>query len=383
MPKPLTLYFAGSGHGASSGDDSVVEAYQETNGPAVLFPGPGSKDTTIHKKQVGMTFLSDARNRKTGWRQIGSSLKRSATGKGWHENTYHALKAIREYLEENLENKTVNIAGHSRGSITVIMLLNDVLHQHAPIEHQVLMSIQGPRSGKEEMVRRSESDYAEWYKKRVSSLWKSRCGLENETDGTDLLEAVAGFKDHVKFNIFLFDPVAGSSQGNTGRKLEMPDHPCIHRVRVLRMEGGGMMGGLSKNLPRFRGFQMMDGNHPVDLSLYNDREMLIIPLPGSHGAGLSHNQWKTHNQQYIGTSYMIGFLNEAGTDLDEGWTWNFGRELIMRDSYSALYESFKNVAPEGVRKEIHKHHSKTDGQWSYAGNAINAHHRYFLDHPRR
>ena len=44
----LTLYFAGSGHGLSHMDDTIVEAYKHTTSPKAFFPGPGGKDPNIY-----------------------------------------------------------------------------------------------------------------------------------------------------------------------------------------------------------------------------------------------------------------------------------------------------------------------------------------------
>ena len=391
----LTLYFAGSGHGLDHKDDTMVEAYKRTKGAALFFPGPGGSDTNIYRKNIGafgLVKFSDGaigKNTKSDGK-LASAQKRAATGKGWNRNVWYALKEIATYLATNKGNVTLNFAGHSRGSITIIMLLNDLFHQHVPVQMQNSFEIASTVKGTKTYSNRAQKDakFDDWYKLRLKKIFTDRMGSDKDAEeGIRYLEVICSNKNRLSCNVWLFDPVGGLNQGNSTRKQEFPEHAQIKRVRVMRMEQGGVGGTLSTNMPTFKGkhnWVFLDGTRSRNLATFEDVERLVIPMPGTHGAGLSLNGGLTGNQQYIGTGYMISLLEKCGTQFDDGFKKKYGIQHIVHDCYDQLYSDFYNIAPgKGdngwgkARQAIHTHHKvDQNGIGHYAGNAVNAHHRF-------
>ena len=411
MPNILTLYFAGSGHGLEHNDDSMVVAYKKTVGPKMFFPGPGGKDNTIYRMGFIDTtnMFSDDKIVRTNTTGSGIDQKRSATGKGWNRNVWYALEAIADYVEVN-EGAAVslNFAGHSRGSITIIMLLNDLFHEHVPPmkrrNYTVASTVKGTKTFKG-----PQNEFGDWYENRLQKLFAKRMGSNEDAElGLEYLKRIASEKHRLRINVFLFDPVGGLNQGDSSRKQEFPGHiQEIKRVRILRMEQGGAGGTLSTNMPVFAksdNWTFLSGVFPRSLSHYGASERLVIPLPGTHGAGLSFNEYDhklnryaSELQRYIGTSYMVGLLSACGTRFENGFVDRYNDPRTMKSCYDQLYEEFVNVAPGtddngwGVdRSRIHKHHTgfttfmgkKKVFVGRYAGNAVNSHHRYLKEHVR-
>lgn len=384
----VTLYFAGSGHGLSSEDDTIVDAYKKTKGAAMFLPGPGGKDANVYKKNFPVGLNLDNSHSSTGDKNakstgiFSSAFKRKSTGKGWNRNVFFALEAIADYLDRRAEHVTLNFAGHSRGSITVIMLLNDILHEHPSSKFTIASTIKGVKT----YTQNDKRDFDDWYESRLEKLWSSRMGNSEEAAyGIDCLQTVMAAKNRLSINLFLFDPVGGLNQGKSSRKQEFPNHPCIERARVLRMETGGVVGTLSTHMPKFEGWYFLTGQHSKNLGLHSNHERYLIPLPGQHGAGLSSNSGKTDCQRYIGTSYMLGLLKESGTEFEQGFAEPFGLVDKLAKNYDELYEKNLDVAPgskdsvmgSNARKDIHTHHTvDKDGFGSYLGEAVNAHHKH-------
>lgn len=383
----ITLYFAGSGQGLSSEDNTIVDAYRKTNGCAMFLPGPGGKDPNVYQKNFpiigGNSSQSDVgQNTKSTGAFTGKASKRKLTGKGWNRNVFFALEAIADYLDRIGGPVTINIAGHSRGSITVIMLLNDILHEHPSSEYTIASTIKGVKTYK----KNDKRDFNEWYESRLKKIWSSRMSDSGDAEyGIECLKVVMGSKNRLAINVFLFDPVGGLNQGCSSRKQDFPNHNCVKRARVLRMETGGAGGTLSSNMPKFEGWHFLTGEHPEDLGRHSQTERYLIPLPGSHGSGLDSNKGKTVCQRYIGTSYMLGLLRASGTEYEAGYTETFGQLDKLYDAYNQLYKENLHIAPgsqdmgKGVtnRRNIHTHHTiDKKGSGTYKGDAINGHHKF-------
>lgn len=425
----VTFFFAGTGHGIDHDldDDSLVKTYNKTKGKKAFFPGPGGSPN-IYASGFDMQALrahfgnvqgpeSESRGSLIGYnariREIGSKRKRQLGGKGWDRNVWYALNLIATELI-NESQLTLNLVGHSRGSITIIMLLNDMFYEHTGMhkllnENTVMNKPDSSRGNnkfvfKEGPVRAEwtptskQGDFGKWYLKQIEAVWQRRMGLNASTGGKLAkrgIEALMTIKKHQKnfdaINAWLYDPVAGFCEGASSRKQEFPYHPSIKRVRVLRMEQGGSCGGLSTHMPIFKDWTFLDGSKPRDLSVFSESERMVIPLPGSHGSGLSKNINKkdlkptTLPQWYIGTSYMVGLLQACGSEFEEGYAQEWNNREIMLKHYYSLYEKFVGENPERrtllgqSRAKIHTHHTKKDG---YLGNAVNGHHRYLKDNIR-
>ena len=383
-----TLYFAGSGHGKEHQDDAIVDAYNLTTGPAVFFPGPGGKDTSIYSKNSVVGSGREAvlgQNYKSS--TFSSATKRGMTGKGWNRNIWFALQYIAGLIQNNPGQITINFAGHSRGSITIIMLLNDILHEHVPVSEQAGFEIASTITGTKTYGDRSGS-FNDWYENRLHKTFTKRMGSSEDADlGIQYLRTVCANKARLEFNVWMFDPVGGLNQGHSSRKQEFPEHDKIKRVRVMRMETGGAGGTLSTNMPTFRGrpgWEFLGGDRKRNLNQYAQKERLVIPMPGTHGAGLSHNGGDSEMQQYIGRSYMVGLLRACGTTFEDDLFGTSDSRFVKRN-YDMLMAQFKDKKPEGGRKNMHYHHTfetvgftrKTVG--TYLGGAVNAHHRYLQE----
>jgi hypothetical protein len=417
----LTLFFAGTSHDLEHDieDDSMVWAYGQVTPPKAYFAGPG-KTKVITFQHVGEEEQTERVKAPevTRYSRIPiSSTGNVMTGKGWNRNVWHAIKLIHDYVVNRREQTTVNIVGHSRGSITVIMLLNDLFFERitrAPRERSV-REIEDYRiesktfHGSEGSLRKYEQEFVGWYKERLKLIWAKRLGSTNLAE--EGLEFIAGISDNINrltaINAYLFDPVGGMSRTNTqrdSRKMDFPYHPKIQKVRVLRMEHGSKM--LSDAMPiftdSFKGeWRFLSGEAMVDLfepSIAKE----IIPLPGSHGAGLSVNfkgtQPTTHLERYLGTSYMLHLLKECGTRFNtEGSVYpgpgDFCNEAKMLYAYNELMKKWKDVKfYASSRKQIHsEHHTFTKEEnkkhWYsrkkvvgyYAGDSINGHHRWLKE----
>lgn len=396
MTNVLTLYFAGSGHGKEHTDDAIVDAYKKTTGPKVFFPGPGGADTNIYSQNTG--FIDDSQERVIGQNYksstFSSAKKRGATGKGWNRNVWYALRHICDFLKKKQGNVTLNFAGHSRGSITIIMLLNDILHENVPLSQRQGFEIASLKTGTKTFDG-DDDTFAGWYEERLKKTFAKRMGSDRDAEeGIHYLKYICARKDRLECNVWLFDPVGGLNQGHSTRKQEFPEHPIIKRARVMRMETGGAGGTLSTNMPTFKGkhnWVFLSGDKKFDLTQFKTTERLVIPMPGSHGAGLSENvqtgffvrkrnkgKPKTAMQRYIGRSYMVSMLRACGTTFARDFD-HAGDSWTTKAYYDALMEEFIDEKPEGGRKAIHAHHSFNGKKGSYLGGAVNAHHRYLQE----
>jgi len=397
----ITFYFAGSGHGIDHdlNDDSLVEAYNNTRGTKAFFPGPGGTpniyasgfDLFALKSRFGKD-IQDPQSKALGSliayntkiKEYGSKSKRSMGGKGWNRNVWYALNLIAAALLEGVAPLTLNVVGHSRRSITVIMLLNDMFYRQTGRNRPFKIA-----SAKvKDTWKQKKGGFAQWYLRQIEAVWQRRMGA-NSAKGSRLarqgvvaMQTIEGHQAAIAgVNAWLYDPVAGKSEALTNRKQEFPTHPLIKRVRVLRMEQGGMAGGLSSGMPTFPGWDFLDGNVPRNLRIFENTERYVIPMPGSHGAGLSKNIKKgrptTMPQWYIGTSYMVGLLRACGTSFAAGYPEQWNDESLILQGYDLLLDKYRNVMPgKGDvgrdRRNIHHHHTKG----GYAGNAVNADHRF-------
>ena len=408
----VTFFFAGTGHGIDRDfdDDSLVETYNKCTGKKAFFPGPGATPG-IYASGFDLGTLrplfgrdvegpeSTERGSLIGYntkiKESGSKAKRSLGGKGWDRNVWYALNLIAAELASTNDQITLNLVGHSRGSITVIMLLNDMFYEHTGM-HLKLKGNRGAfklnEAGVKDTWSPKKGDFGNWYLKQIEAVWKRRLG-RTDVIGEKLakrgVEALQTIKENQgKFaciNAWLYDPVAGKSSALTSRKQEFPPHPLIKRVRVLRMEQGGMGGALSSGMPTFGGWAFLDGTQTKNLRIFSDNERLVIPLPGTHGAGLSlnikHGKATTRPQWYIGTSYMVGLLQACGTKFEEGFPEFWTNTLLLLTAYDLLLEAYRNVLPgKGDvgkdRAKIHTHHTAA----GYAGGVVNADHRYLKEH---
>jgi hypothetical protein len=493
----LTLYFCGSGHGGEQtyDTDSMLWAYDNTRGLKALFPGPGAADVRVYvspecaalsglderhsqQEQHGVVIGTNSRNSGIG----GSALKRGATGKGWNDCVALAVRLLARLMSHNQPPYQFNIVGHSRGSITVLMLLNDLFvaphppgsfsvnlggrkflknpsgffkwsKQEAPDEEEKEKEEMEKEEEKEkeavnlggrkllrnpsefikrskqeapdeeekeekekeeekeekekeavnlggrkflrnssEFIKRSKQEApdeeekekeekgagANWYETQLTHIWSRRLGAKVATKTVKKLRTIHdNIQGISEVNCFLFDPVGGPFGGKSDRQQKMPEFNGLNRVRVIRMERGGKF--LNDNLPSFGVgtpgslYVLMSGEKSVNLLDCPPGERFVIPLPGTHGAGLSGNDGKTVDQRYIGTSYLAAFLEQSGTKLDEGFLARFGNEDAIRDAYERLYAANVKKLPEGPeRTALAPHHT----QRGYLGWKVNAHHRY-------
>lgn len=413
----LTLYFAGSGHGIDKGidDDSMVEAYNQTMGRKAFFPGPGG-DPRIYvagfdgeqlRRQLNVDkgLPSDEHGTLFGYNAKisgpGVRGKRGLTGKGWDRSVWFALNLLAAQLKSGDGRLTLNLVGHSRGSITIIMLLNDMFFEHTGQglgdagrfrfnEAGVHAEWKGAGQGQ------GGAGFGAWYRKQLEAVWLRRMGTTAALSrrlakqGIAALETIKQHQGEVDaINAWLFDPVAGINEGAGSRKQQFPAHPLIKRVRVLRMEEGGAGGLLSTNMPTFPGWSFLDGLHgPRNLAVFADHERFVIPLPGSHGAGLSINLAKgvaneTREQWYIGTSYMVHLLQACGTQFQAGFVERWHNDNLMLAAYNTLFSRFEHVSAghgelNPARGHIHGHHTPE----GYVVDAVNAHHLFLKQqHP--
>lgn len=380
------MYFAGTGHDLSHDidDDAMVWAYNNTAPPKAFFAGPGKTKVVTH---MGVRTTDEETTKVHG------GEGNIATGKGWNRNVWHALKLIRLYLEDTGENIIINMVGHSRGSITVIMLLNDLFFLDNPANVAKYTSggytISKTRPGKHSFKGTTGEGFVDWYKETIKSVWAKRLGnADLAEEGISWIDTIIANKSRIaSVNAYLFDPVAGPTQGGSTRKQELPSHAKIKRVRVLRMEHGG--AALNANMPEFKGWVFRSGSTASDLFVIAEGSKDVIPLPGSHGAGLSANvekgQATTAYVRYVGTSYMLKFLETCGTTFIVGNTY-FGDKGRMLFAYNQLYaEYIHKEIPDIDRRRIHSHHTFSEERHralkigSYVGHAINAHHKHLLD----
>jgi hypothetical protein len=414
----LTMYFAGSGHGIdkSIDDDSMVEAYNQTMGCKAFFPGPGGDpriyvagfDGELLRRQlnVGKELASDEHGTLFGYNaklsERGVKAKRALTGKGWDRNVWFALNLLAAQLKSDGGRLTLNLVGHSRGSITVIMLLNDMFFEHVGQGLGAGQRFSFKEAGVHAQYKATgagNAGFGAWYRKQLEAVWLRRMGTSAALSrrlakqGIAALETVKQHQGNFDaINAWLFDPVAGVNEGASSRKQQFPAHPLIKRVRVLRMEQGGAGGLLSTNMPTFPGWSFLDGLHgPRNLAAFQDRERCVIPLPGSHGSGLSINidekkgvGVQTREQWYIGTSYMVHLLAACGTQFEPGFVERWHHENLLLAAYNTLFDRFQHV-PAGhgelnpARGRIHHAHHTPEG---YVVDAVNAHHAYLKQqHP--
>jgi hypothetical protein len=413
----LTLYFAGSGHGIDKGidDDSMVEAYNQTMGRKAFFPGPGGdpriyvagfdEESLRRQLNVGKELASDEHGTLFGYNaklsEQGVKAKRGLTGKGWDRNVWFALNLLAAQLQSDGGRLSLNLVGHSRGSITVIMLLNDMFFEHVGQGLGAGKSFSFKEAGVHAQWKGTaagNAGFGAWYRKQLEAVWLRRMGSSAALSkrlakqGIAALETVKQHQgDFDAINAWLFDPVAGVNEGASSRKQEFPAHPLIKRVRVLRMEQGGAGGLLSTNMPTFPGWSFLDGLHGAhNLAVFQDRERYVIPLPGSHGSGLSINidpkkgtGVETREQWYIGSSYMVHLLAACGTQFEAGFVDRWQNENLMLAAYNTLFDRFQHVAAghgelNPARGRLHAHHTPE----GYGGEAVNAHHAYLKQqHP--
>lgn len=213
----ITFFFAGSGHGLDYEDDNVVRAFKHTNGPKAFFPGPGGGDPVIY---VG--FAGD-RNwnpiavsaKSTGW--LSSAKKRSATGKGWNRNVLAAVVCLARFITAKGAVR-LNLVGHSRGSISIIMLLNDLFFQSSHGIGQGAtgnFTVAGTKFGTKSISRDAERpEFDKWYEDRLRKIWTSRASAADATEGIQCLTIIRNAQNWggglSEINVFMFDPVGGA-----------------------------------------------------------------------------------------------------------------------------------------------------------------------------
>ncbi|MEO1679767.1 MAG: hypothetical protein AAFU80_16620 [Pseudomonadota bacterium] len=416
MPNVLTLYFGGTSQGYNDNlqidyktvDNALVEAFEGTIGAKMFIPGPAAPDPQIY--QIGFGGATGY----NGFPEVkGSNVKPGASarkgrgvvaGLGWHRSVWYALQGIRDYLDEkDGQRVTINIAGHSRGSITVIMMLNDIFH--SVLADQANFSIAYPKKGSSTFETRSRAknnmNFSEWYDYKLEKLWTKHMGyVHTAQEGIQNINEIVARLNDLSFNIWLFDPVGGPNGGGTSRKQSMPDHASIKRVRVLRMESGGAF--LSDNLPELKskGYTYLAGNQTKNLELYRNRERFVIPLPGSHGAGVGSNKGDTEKQKYIGMSYMVDLLYRSGTVFNNDFRQKLNDRRTMFSYYTELYDEFKNKGPGLANGGLTRHNLHADN-FTYGKSlkhlklnkkgritatrkydALNGHHKFMMDHER-
>ncbi|MEM1268027.1 MAG: hypothetical protein AAGI50_18630, partial [Pseudomonadota bacterium] len=229
----------------------------------------------------------------------------------------------------------------------------------------------------------NNEEFKRWYRKSLEQIFVKRMGTQKEAKlGVRFLSYISHHRARLKCNVLLFDPVGGKNLGETSRKLDLPDHPQINCVRVIRMEQGGMMGGLSTAMPTFKdkGYTFYSGDKSADLLDHKKGERSVVPLPGTHG---NPQDVKYGAPAYIGASYLSAFLTDHDTAINDSFTSRFGHSATLLAAYNALYKKYKDVEPGAVdgnvkakRKAIHTHHTVKNGVGSYAGDSVNAHHSW-------
>lgn len=351
-----TFFFAGSSHGLDYKDDSMGYAYMGVKENRAYFPGPGGspeifvgddlykmvgRQVRANHRQFGLnrqwgnikaSTISGQKLYEIGKNYIsgrgGIRRNRAAGGKGWNRNAWFAVQLIYTLLKTAPDDITINMVGHSRGSITIIMLLNDIF---AFLDRS--NSLKGPyKIGDLSRVKNFQKVVVadrRQYERRLKNTWKQRFKSGINTEGSvDLLNEIRTElltpNPKITFNAWLFDPVAGPFLGNTTRKLHFPLHRQIKRVRVLRMLNVPKLDLLSNNLPPFDppNWELCDNKMAKDLwADVIGEERLLIPMVGSHGAGLSTNKGKTTTIRNIGTDLMLRFLTSCGTIFDGNLVW--------------------------------------------------------------
>ncbi|MEO1679604.1 MAG: hypothetical protein AAFU80_15790 [Pseudomonadota bacterium] len=399
MSNVLTLYFGGSGQGLDK-RTTLLEAYKNTMGPAAFFPGPGAANTESQRKNLfGTDEVSLGKNKKKALMKKNCAALRKLTGDGWNRTVCQALALIFEFILDRGPNKvTINVAGHSRGSITIIMLMNDIFRTTVGAKGGNF-SIQNPGDSGKVSFDPKKEDFDENYKKQLQMVFKRRTGsAQCAKEAVEAMEMIAEYSSRLEVNIFMFDPVAGTKQAETSRKKELPNHSSIRNVRVLRMESGGVFGTLSTGMPKFKsqGFIFLGGDKIVNLNDVDSGERYLIPMAGMHGECLLP-EFEDHF--YVGKSYVSGFLSKCGTKFASDWIKPLSEPSRLKKCYKRIYAKHLNIAPGGhykvagkdndtgkeLRQAIHTHHGvvnikdkdgKDKAVGIYLGDAVNAHHKY-------
>ena len=209
MAKVLTLYFGGSGQGLDK-STALSEAYKATSGPTVWLPGPGGSDPNVYLKNMG--------NSTSIGKYYNSDMPKQAAvratfGQGWNISAYYALWAINKFATVNSGGQlVVNMAGHSRGSVTIIMLLNDIFRTSVGTSAQKFkIKGDGTHSFKSSDNDEDGLKFESWYYKTMEQIYKSRMqSADAGKDAVDFMANLASNQTRMQFNAWLFDPVGGT-----------------------------------------------------------------------------------------------------------------------------------------------------------------------------
>lgn len=400
----LTLYFGGSSQGFDqAGDNAIVDAYNKSNqhGPAAFFPGPGSVDPSIyvssHYFTMGVGSLRpDKKVVIPGQEPVHISVGNNRTdhktynnagmhGKGWNRNVYYAVNIIRDFLSKSNDTWTINCAGHSRGSITIMMLLNDMFYEHVPPAFHKSYEMQKADTKKDKYTGKlsgtaGKKAFEAFYRNRLAAIWDNRMAKSGAGQyGLTMLDDIKKCEKKINaINCWLFDPVAGPYQGGTNRKQCFPNHKLIERVRVLRMESGGGFGALSTKIGEFptSHWSFLSGEQIRSLRIFTPRERLVIPMPGHHGSAVGE-KWPiggdTPVQHLLGETYLVSFLSTCGTVFAPGFR-KRGTDHILA-AYQKLFDEHNTERGAGGigdnRAKLHEDHHKKTG---YVSGYINSDH---------
>jgi hypothetical protein len=324
---------------------------------------------------------------------LSSAIKRGLTGKGWNENVAHAIRIMAGLLRAGEGSLQLNLVGHSRGSITILMLLNDLFFSPQAGGKGFSVNLGGRKFLKDPagFFKKSHQSAptgegeAGWYEKQLQSIWSRRLGSDAAKGVlADLRELHENIQAVTGVNCFLFDPVGGPFGGDSDRQKALPEFAQLKRVRVLRMEHEG--AALSGNMPTFGvgseggEFQFLTGKMSKNLLVVKSRERYVIPMPGSHGAGVSKNDGRTEDQRYIGTSYMLKLISECGTKFESGFVEQFCDAAEMLAGFDRLAAAFGKKLPGNKdRLAIHAANHTKNG---YHDGMVNAHHRYLAENSK-
>jgi hypothetical protein len=377
---------------------------------------------TATPKKLGTAYKTDFRLPKL------SQVDGSFWGAGWYQNINYALQIIYEcytQLKPTTTNKlTVNLIGHSRGSITAIMLMNDIIiNKLLPTYRPKTMAAMthGKRTAMVHRVKyrdqTKDGNYRTWYINNRHGIWRNKLKNRDAVTGVIALTTIQNNIDKIDFNLYLNDPVAGGglSRDDTDAKRELYIEDPIKHVRVILSEHGGSM--LNGNIWRATTktpspYKFVDYKTERDVNDYSAPKKYVIPMPGSHGAALGHNiadyeergkikqklgkskekykdtrsiggitYYETANERRLGTNMLLAFLK--GVDaIDKATT--AGGKNPKKDEWQRIYDIYNEIATrykdeipkDKDRKEISKKMGHTTAGYGNGTDIVNGMHAY-------
>ncbi|MBL0716620.1 MAG: hypothetical protein JJV89_01105 [Desulfosarcina sp.] len=402
--KVATFYFPGTSHGLKYKDDTLGDAFLGTSNRKAYFAGPGGKPPTTYVnwqiandvdklyaienseiKNNSASNYTDASEyygiyqmKKDKWKTeiyrgekleaIGSNIlgsdhwtkstraNRQIRGKGWNRNAWFAIQLIYTLLKTTKPGKLrLNMVGHSRGSITIIMLLNDIFAyiEESHDDEYLRDKLAARRDNMFSTVKRSRKPKGGKYivgdfdsaKKHWEKLQLThRYTLTNRTEYDNFLKMVYHYRisekynpegaiellkyirkniKKIEFNIYLNDPCAGVKQGVATRKLFIPEHESIKHIRLIRMMQDYNLT-LNDALPPIRkdgNWKLCDAHSsPINILSSDMRELpryLEIPMVGSHGAAVGGNGGDSIHERDVGGDLLLRFLLSLGTKFEK------------------------------------------------------------------